>query len=273
MLKQGSKIMCIPKIIHYCWFGRNEMPEKIVYCIGTWKKYCPDYTFMLWNEDNYDITCNKYIEQAYENKKWAFVSDFVRLDVVYQYGGIYLDTDVELIKELETLRKYQAFMAVERDLNIATGLGFGAVAKNQIIKELRDIYLGVSFVEANGELNLTACPVYTTDYFKRKGYIKNNVIQKMESVYILSSDFFCPLDYKTGKMHQTDNTYGIHWYAETWVPREDRTIHLNEWKIYKIFPEKSAQIICKIYRNGFRLIEYIRKGTLIENVKRKFQRR
>lgn len=123
----------IPKKIHYCWFGRNPLPELAVRCIESWKKYCPDYEIIEWNEDNYDINKISYVKEAYQARKWAFVTDYVRLDVVNQYGGIYLDTDVELLKSLDPLLKYKSFFGMEEGKFIATGLGFGAEKGTKIL--------------------------------------------------------------------------------------------------------------------------------------------
>lgn len=120
----------IPKKIHYCWFGMGEKPELAKKCIQSWKKYCPDYEIIEWNEDNFDIDQYPYLRWCYDNKKWAFLSDFARLLVVYQNGGIYFDTDVELIKTPDELLGCNAFFGFENDKNIATGLGFRASAPN-----------------------------------------------------------------------------------------------------------------------------------------------
>ena len=128
--------MSIPKVIHYCWFGDKELPKLAKKCIKSWNKYCPDYKIVCWTEDNFDVTCNRYVHEAYKAKKWAFVSDYVRLKVVYDNGGIYLDTDVELIKPIDDLIENSGFMGFDEKGIIATGLGFGAEAGNKIIYEL-----------------------------------------------------------------------------------------------------------------------------------------
>ena len=118
----------IPKIIHYCWFGYGPKPKLAEKCIRSWKKYCPDYQIIEWNENNFDISaCPLYVRQAYEARKWAFVTDYVRLKVIYENGGIYMDTDVELKKNLDNLLPYNAYFGFENYWVIATGLGFGAL--------------------------------------------------------------------------------------------------------------------------------------------------
>ena len=130
----------IPKIIHYCWFGGNELPESVRKCIESWKKYCPDFVIKEWNESNYDVTKLPFMKDAYEAKKYAFVSDYARLDIIYQHGGIYLDTDVELIKPLDDrLLDTTCFMGMETPGTVATGLGFGAIKGHSFIKQNRDV--------------------------------------------------------------------------------------------------------------------------------------
>ena len=165
------KNMAIPKVIHYCWFGGNELSQKAVKCMESWKKYCPDWEIKEWNEQNYDVEKIPYIRDAYKEKKWAFVSDYVRLDVVWQYGGIYLDTDVELIKPLDFFLEEEVFFALEKkNLCINTGLGFGAVPENRILRQLMELYEKLSFYMEDGSLNLIACPRYNTEFFVKKGY-------------------------------------------------------------------------------------------------------
>lgn len=262
--------MSIPKIIHYCWFGNEKMPDKQVKCINSWKQYCPDYQFILWNEENCDFECNTYVKQAYSEKKWAFVADYFRLKAIYHFGGIYLDTDVELIKPVDKMLLFNAFMAVEQDLNVATGLGFGAIPNNNVIGEMLSMYERITFINDDGSINIKTSPAYLTEYFIQHGYRKNNSIQDVCGIHILSSEFFCPLNYKTGKLTITDNTIGIHWYAESWKSKTDVYIHQAEMRIHSKFHGKWGYIICRLYRNTYRFIEYLKEGTLIENIKRKY---
>ena len=161
--------MAIPKMVHYCWFGGKPKPQGVISCIKSWEKFCPDYKIVEWNEDNYDITKNKYMHEAWLEKKWAFVSDYSRLDIVYNHGGIYLDTDVELIKNIDYLLKAEAFMGFEDGKSVNTGLGFGAVKGFELIKELLELYENLDFINSDGSLNTVACPVYTTKHLISKG--------------------------------------------------------------------------------------------------------
>lgn len=265
--------MSIPKVIHYCWFGGNPLPEKVRSCIDSWRKFCPDYKIVLWNEDNYDVRKNRYIEEAYQAGKWAFVSDYARLDVVYRYGGIYLDTDVELLNKIDFLLKETVFFAMEKqNFQIATGLGFGAEKGNATIKELMDIYESLSFVKEDGSYNLVACPRYTTDYFIEKGYIVKDDTQRIGESLILASEYFCPMDFRTGVIEKTNNTLGIHLYEASWFPKSDKHIHQMEMKIRTMFKGKIGSIICRAYRNSYRLQEYIRKGILIKKISEKMRK-
>ena len=137
----------IPKTIHYCWFGRNPKPALAQKCIQSWKKHCPDYTIMEWNEDNYDISSAPlYVRQAYEARKWAFVTDYVRLHVVHDHGGIYMDTDVELKKNPDALLEYSAYFGFEDGQYVNTGLGFGAIPGHPFLKEIMADYEGIPFI-------------------------------------------------------------------------------------------------------------------------------
>lgn len=152
----------IPKVIHYCWFGRNPKPELINKCIESWKKFCPDYEIKEWNEDNFDIHQCPYVEEAYECKKWAFVSDCARLKIIYDNGGIYLDTDVELLDSLDNILKYDFFFAFEHEFRVNTGYGFGAKKMSPIVQEMLSFYLGKHFI-VDGKTDLTVCTISNTD--------------------------------------------------------------------------------------------------------------
>ena len=209
--------MSIPKVIHYCWFGKGEMPPLAEKCIKSWKKYCPDYKIICWNEENFDITQNQYMREAYEAKKWAFVSDYARLKVIYDNGGIYLDTDVELIKPIEDLLDNDGFMGFDEKGIVATGLGFGAKKGNKIVEEFLKDYDNIPFVLPNGEYDLTPCPNRNTDTLKRLGMDVSVNNQTFLDTVFLPSEYLCPMDYYTGKKTITKNTYSIHHYSATWT--------------------------------------------------------
>lgn len=265
--------MGLPKIIHYCWFGGNRIPEKAVRCIESWRKYCPDWEIREWNEQNYDVQKIPYIRDAYKEEKWAFVSDYARLDVVWQYGGIYLDTDVELIRSLDSFIKQEAFFAIEKEnLCINTGLGFGAAAKNEILGELMALYENLLFYKEDGSLNLTPCPKYITDFFGERGYQPKDNTQFCGVATIYGSEYFCPMNFKTGVLDITGNTYGIHWYDSSWLSESNRKINDMERKIRKKYSKIIAKFLCLVYRNAYRFVEYLGEGILIEKIKKKWNR-
>ena len=216
--------MSIPKSIHYCWFGRNPLPELAVKCIKSWEKYCPDYTITEWNEDNFDITsCPLYVRQAYEAKKWAFVTDYVRLRVIYDHGGIYFDTDVELKKNIDSLLMHKAFFGFENGKHIATGLGFGAEKGTQIVAEMMRDYDDILFLRSNGGYDTTSCPKRNTDIFLRHGLVQDDSLQILEDdILILPKIYLCPIDYSTMRMHHSFRTVSIHWFAASWHSSEQR---------------------------------------------------
>ena len=211
----------IPKKIHYCWFGNTEIPKQFSDNIETWKKYCPDYEFIRWSEDNYDITKNLYMKQAYEAKKWGFVPDYARLDIINTYGGIYLDTDVELLKSLDELLSYDFFCGFESVNWVAFGLGFGACKGNAILQEMMRDYESRQFINEDGTYNLVASPVYQTQVLERHGLIKDGHTQLIENGIILSPEFLAPIN-MMGVGNPTINSFSIHQYAATWLDKEQR---------------------------------------------------
>ncbi|MCD7828732.1 MAG: glycosyl transferase [Clostridiales bacterium] len=213
----------IPKIIHYCWFGHNEKPKLAEKCIKSWKKYCPDYKIIEWNEDNFDIyCCPLYVRQAYEAKKWAFVTDYVRLKVVYDNGGVYFDTDVELRKPLDTIPECSAWFGFENERNVATGLGFGAEKNTHVLLEMMREYNDISFILNDGTFDKIPCPIRNTSVLLRHGLIQNNCMQTLDSnIIIFPTQYFCPIDYMSGKKHCTKETISIHWFSASWHTKED----------------------------------------------------
>lgn len=217
----------IPKIIHYCWFGGNPKPRLFFKCFKSWKKYCKDYEIIEWNEDNFDISsCPLYVQQAYHEKKWAFVTDYVRLKVVYDHGGIYLDTDVELKKKINHLLSYDSFFGFEDGIHIATGLGFGAVANAYILKELMDDYKSITFIKEDGSYDSLPCPVRNTEVFLKHGLTQNDEMQMlMDNILILPSIYLCPISYNTGEFKKSRKTLSIHWFSASWHSEEQRKKH------------------------------------------------
>lgn len=211
--------MSIPKVIHYCWFGKKPKDKSVLKCMRSWKKYCPDYEIIEWNETNFDINVIPYTAQAYACGKWAFVTDYVRLRVIYEYGGIYLDTDVELKKTLDSLLSNNAFLGFEKmgDVyQINTGIGFGAVCGHPLIKKLMESYHSLSFYISDGKMDLTPCSERNTRLLVEEGMKTFNEPQMVGDVRILPTEYLCPADYMTGKISLTGNTLAIHHYQATW---------------------------------------------------------
>ena len=188
----------IPKIIHYCWFGGGIKPESVIKCIQSWRKYCPEYEIVEWNENNLDINCNKYTKQAYEQKAWGFVPDYLRLFIVYTFGGIYLDTDVQVIKPLDPLLNNKAFAGFEDDEHVALGLGFGAEKGCDFLKQHMELYDTLSFVFDDGTLNRTPSPQYTTVFLKQLGLHEcDGNVQKVCGITVYPPEYFCPKSFIT----------------------------------------------------------------------------
>ncbi len=220
--------MMIQKKIHYCWFGGNPLPEKDQKCIESWHKMCPDYEIIRWDESNYDITKNQYMKEAYDAKKWGFVPDFARLDIIYENGGIYLDTDVELVKNLDELLSCEAFMGFEDGEHVNPGLCIAAKQYHPTIKKLMNIYSNRKFIKSDGTLDLTPSPIMNTDMLIEMGLKCDNSKQVVEGITIFPKDYFCPKDYKTGKLAVTENTYGIHWFNASWqTPHHKRMLKVR----------------------------------------------
>lgn len=204
----------IPKKIHYCWFGRGEKPKLAQKCIASWKKFCPDYEIIEWNEDNFDMNENDYVRYCYENKKWAFLSDYVRLAVVCREGGIYFDTDVELVTQIDELLKYEAFYGFETERYVNTGEGFGAEAHHVTTQKMMDAY--ESLVPRKGEnFECIGCPILNTNALIALGLEPNGKNQTVAGAVILPQDYMNPYDDTTGRLTKTDNTFSIHWYSKS----------------------------------------------------------
>ena len=224
----------IPKVIHYCWFGDDAMPQKAIDCINSWKKYCPDYEIVKWDESSFDINKYQFAKEAYENKKWAFVADIARLDIIYNNGGIYLDTDVEIIKNIDELLKYDFYIGFESDEYVNTGLGFGAKKNSKIILENLKKYENISFSNTEN-ISSVACPIITSNLLKEKGFKMNNSLQIVNNCALFPKDYFCPMDYNTGAVDITNNTFSIHHYIASWKNNEEKKRHEIEIKLNKIF--------------------------------------
>lgn len=206
----------IPKIVHYCWFGGNKLPHLATKCINSWKKKLPEYTFILWNEDNFDIESSiPYVKDAYNQKKYAFVSDYVRLYALYTYGGIYLDTDVEVLKSFDDLLFNESFIGRESDCFLCTAV-IGARPNMKWILELLNLYAERSFIRSDGTLDVTTNVIQITFYWREKSLEMSNKMQILPELTVYPICYFSPKSWESGKCDLSDNTYSIHYFAGTW---------------------------------------------------------
>ena len=216
----------IPKIIHYCWFGGKPKPKETLEYIETWRKFFPDYEIKEWNESNFDYKAYRYTHEAYLVKKFAYVSDVCRLKALYDYGGIYFDTDVEVIRPVDDILERGDFLGVESDRNgeitVNPGLGFAASKGSEAIWELLNLYRTFHFLNADGTHCLKNIVEITTEYLSARGLENTGEIQQCCGFTIYPKDSFCPIDYDTRELKITENTRTIHHYAESWVPRSTR---------------------------------------------------
>jgi len=217
---QGERI--IPKKIHYFWFGGNPIPEHLQKCIDSWKKFNPDYEVIRWDETNYDINKVAYMKEAYENKGWGFVSDYARLDIIYQYGGIYLDTDVEVVGDLDVLRGDTAFFSMASGDRINTGVGFGAVAGHEVVKAMRDFYHDKAFVNPNGSLNRQPCYYYQHPVLKECGFKIVNEYQKVKDVVVYPAEVMSPKGTGSIGDFYSEKTVSIHHGSGTWIKEGEK---------------------------------------------------
>ena len=212
----------IPKIIHYCWFGRGEKPDSVKKCIASWRRFCPDFEIREWNEDNCDCRTVPFMAEAYAAKKYAFVSDVIRLIVLEQYGGMYFDTDVEVVRDITPLLVGEGFIGFENDGFVNSGQVIAAVSHHPVIQAMIEEYKKLHFTNADGTTNAVGCPHLNTDVMERFGLVPNGREQVVAGIHVYPADFFNPLDSATGKLMKTENTYSIHWYSMSWLPKRVR---------------------------------------------------
>lgn len=224
----------IPKKIHYCWFGRAPLPNLALKCIASWKKFCPDYEFCFWNEDNFDVTQTLYTKEAYENRKYAFVTDYVRLWAIYNYGGIYMDIDVEVLKPLDRFLVHPAFSGFESSELIPTGImgseQSGIWAKNEL-KYYRDRH----FIKLDGRLDLTTNVEIITKNLANDGFLLNNSYQEHKGIIVMyPCEYFCPISPFDRKLRLTRNSHTIHHFSGSW---------LTPWQKVKM---KVKPLVCRL---------------------------
>lgn len=220
-LKKEKSMGQIPKKIHYCWFGRNPKSEIVLKCISSWRKYMPDYEIFEWNEDNYDIHKAVFMEQAYEQRKWAFVSDYARFDIVNEHGGIYFDTDVELLKPIpKDVLEHRAFTGFESAGKVSPGLVYGSEQGFLITKQIIEQYNNMCFI-VDGKTTYKTVNMVTTEILEKYQKLKNNEIQNIEGLAIYPSNYFCGYDQDVREYDIRPETISVHHYSGTW---KDRTL-------------------------------------------------
>ena len=257
----------IPKTIHYCWFGRNPKPKLAQKCIKSWKKYCPDYEIIEWNEDNFDLnTAPLYVRQAYEAKKWAFVTDYVRLWAMTEFGGIYMDTDVEVVKPLDQFLHHQAFSGFENDREIPTGImacekGFA------LFVELLRFYDDKPFLNPDGTMNMTTNVKIITDLCLEHGLKQNGEYQEILGFALYPKAVFCPVSYSTGRLEKSRDTAAIHWFAGSWQLQNVKDRRREEEK--KV---RKADMIHNIKHLPNRILMTILGSERYEDLKRRLKK-
>lgn len=232
----------IPKIIHFCWLSDEEYPELIQKCIESWKQKLPDYKIKCWSTENFDVNICQYTKEAFQAKKYAFVSDYIRLYALYEEGGIYLDSDIEVLKSFDSLLDNAAFTGFEKKSQVAAWI-FGSEKENPIFKEFLDYYTNKPFILPNGEYDLTPNPIPITEICVKHGLVLDGTMQNLNFIKIYPQDYFCPYSRAAEKLNITDNTYTIHYFNGTWISDEKKRIITKRKAVVK----KYGKIIGYIY--------------------------
>lgn len=226
----------IEKTIHYCWFGGNPLPELAQKCIASWKKYCPDYKIVEWNEKNFNINENSYIQEAYKNKKYAFVADYARFKILNQYGGIYFDTDVEVVRSIPNdFLKYPAFLGCEEVGRANPGLIMASEPDHFFCKEMIDVYRKLSFYNADGSMNLVTIVDYTSNKLREHGWKGLNQVECVDGIMVFPVSYFCPKSVKDGKLRLTKESITIHHFDGSWYSKEGKKRAELQKKFNRVF--------------------------------------
>ncbi|MBD3583460.1 glycosyltransferase family 32 protein [Flavobacterium selenitireducens] len=238
----------IPKIIHYCWFGRNPLPPLAEKCLASWRKYLPEYEIIEWNEDNFPIDDFIFAKEALENRKFAFVSDVARLYAMEKMGGIYMDTDVEALKSLDGFLHHAAFSGFENDDFVPTGI-MASEKGGAWVTELLAYYDNKPFVNADGSMETTSNTFIITQMMKQKGFKMTNTFQEIDGyVAFYPNDYFCPKSYKTGRIELTKNSACIHHFAKSWIPAGKRFRNIAKMKVMNIVGPKPVQFVINLIK-------------------------
>ena len=262
----------IPRVIHYCWFGKGSLSDLALKCIISWRKYFPDYEIKEWNESNYDVNIIKYTSEAYAAKKYAFVSDYARFDILYKHGGVYFDTDVEVIASFEDLLQRGGFMGLEpvsgENVFCNPGLGMAYAPGMRIACEIIELYKSMTFINIDGSYNYSTVVETVTSILKKYGLKNENVIQAFEGFLVYPTDYFCPYSLKTASLQLTGNTLSIHHYVGSWLNDSDKKYkHFREKCIKKFGYRIGAPLAL-----GYILFQYLINGEiklLLEKIRKR----
>lgn len=255
--RNHKKSQSIPKIIHYCWFGGKPLPDSAKKCIDSWKKYFPDYEIKQWNESNFDINLCNYTKEAYEREKYAFLSDVVRLFVIERFGGIYFDTDVEVISDYDDILKKGAFFGLESTGKLATGLGFGAEKNNWLVKAILDDYSNKHFVK-NGREDATPCPITNSRVAIKNGFsLTGNEIETVNGVTVYPRTFFNPKSGYAKQIKYTKDTHSIHHFDGSWLSKQEVHRASLRTKLTNMFGKQFGNLLYKTLFSPYLLMSHI----------------
>ncbi len=221
----------IPKIIHYCWFSNDPLPELVQKCIASWRKYLPDYRIMLWDTSAFDMESHPFVSEAFAAKKYAFAADYVRLYALYHHGGIYLDSDVEVKRSMDKLLSLKAFTGFEDDVHIQMAV-LGSEKGGVWVRSMLDYYDGRHFVLPDGSYDVKTNVKIATELMAGRGFVPGNRYQVLDdgNIHIFPRDYFCPKDFASGEMRITRRTYAIHHFTGSWLPEGQRHNPVPKYK-------------------------------------------
>lgn len=238
----------IPKIVHYCWLSNDPIPEKLKTCMESWKKKLPDYEFILWDSNKFNINSSLWVKQAFENKKYAFAADYIRLYAIYNYGGIYMDMDIEVLKSFNDLMNESYFLGYElEEEGIEAGI-FAAAQGSMWLKDCLDYYSNRQFLDSEGHYDMNPLPQIMYNCLRKKHKLicrtSTRITSSMPYIEIFPRDYFTAKSFQTGIITVTSNTYTIHHFAGTWIPKSRR---IKDW-IYKNLPIDKGGYLSQIYQ-------------------------
>lgn len=265
------------KKIHYCWFGNKPIPEEDIKCIESWKEFFPEYEIIKWDESNFDVNICDYVKEAYEAQKWAYVSDFARLYILYNNGGFYFDTDVKVLKNFDDILSKGPFMGRENVyplIGVNPGIGMYLEERMPVIGEILDNYYSDRFIGADGLPNYKTIVERVTEVLVKNGLTAQNKVQMVAGLNIYPKEYFCPLDYNTGEIEQTPNTYSIHLFNASWLDVKMKRRRAISEKIRKFLPPICSELIVRLYMASSRNLELVLSGNLklvIKKIRKKIK--